>query len=66
MRGVIAPEDIPTVLGMISNVSSQVKAIPDLVKSLRVAYDNLATEEEVKMARGGIQILSSMDADEED
>jgi hypothetical protein len=66
LRGVIAPEDIPTVLGMISNVSGQVKAIPDLVKSLRVAYDNLATEEEVKIARGGIQILSSMDADEED
>lgn len=66
LRGVIAPEDIPSILGMISNVSGQVKAIPDLVKSLNQAYDNLRNEEEIKMARGGIQILSSMDADEED
>lgn len=66
LRGVIAPEDIPSILGMINNVSSQVKAIPDLVKSLNQAYDNLRNEEEIKMARGGIQILSSMDADEED
>lgn len=66
LRGVIAPEDIPNILGMINNVSGQVKAIPDLVKSLNQAYDNLRNEEEIKMARGGIQILSSMDADEED
>ena len=66
LRGVIAPEDIPSILGMINNVSGQVKAIPDLVKSLNQAYDNLRNEEEIKMARGGIQILSSMDADEED
>lgn len=66
LRGVIAPEDIPNILSMINNVSGQVKAIPDLVKSLNQAYDNLRNEEEIKMARGGIQILSSMDADEED
>ena len=60
-----APEDIPTVMGMIQNVSAQVKTIPDLVKSLKTAYENLRNEEEVQMARGGIQILSSMDADED-
>ena len=52
-------------MGMIQNVSSQVKLIPDLVKSLKVAYENLRSEEEIKMARGGIQILSSMDADDD-
>ncbi len=66
LRGAISPEDIPTVLGMIQNVSNQIKTIPDLVKSLKVAYDNLRTEEEIKLARGGMQILSSMDADESD
>lgn len=66
LRGVLAPEDIPTVMGMIQNVSSQVKLIPDLVKSLKTAYENLRNEEEVQMARGGIQILSSMDADEDE
>lgn len=64
LRGSISPEDIPTVLGMIQNVSNQIKTIPDLVKSLKVAYDNLRTEEEIKLARGGMQILSSMDADD--
>lgn len=66
LRGVLSPEDIPATMGMIQNVSNQVKLIPDLVKSLKVAYENLRNEEEVKMARGGIQILSSMDADEDD
>lgn len=66
LRGAISPEDIPTVLGMIQNVSNQIKTIPDLVKSLKVAYDNLRTEEEIKLARGGMQILSSMDADDND
>lgn len=64
LRGAISPEDIPTVLGMIKTVSDQIKTIPDLVKSLKVAYDNLRTEEEIKLARGGMQILSSMDADD--
>lgn len=66
LRGVIAADDIPVTMGMINNVSNQVKLIPDLVKSLNQAYDNLRTEEEVKLARGGIQILSSMDADEDE
>lgn len=65
LRGILAPEDIPTVMGMIQNVSAQVKTIPDLVKSLKTAYENLRNEEEIQMARGGIQILSSMDADED-
>ena len=37
-----------------------------MIKALNTAYDNLRNEEEIKMARGGIQILSSMDADEND
>lgn len=64
LRGNTAPEDIPVILQMIQNVSSQVKAIPDLVKSLKIAYDNLRNEEEIKLARGGVQILSSMDAED--
>ena len=66
LRGAISADDIPAMMGTIQNVSNQIKLIPDLVKSLKIAYENLRTEEEVKMARGGIQILSSMDADEDD
>ena len=36
-----------------------------LTKALGVAYENLRNEEEEKLARGGKQILSSMNADED-
>ena len=38
---------------------------PALTKALGTAYENLRNEEEEQMARGGKQILSSMDADED-
>lgn len=66
LRGVMAEADIPTILGLQNQLASQVKAVPDMIKALNQAYDNLRNEEEIKMARGGIQILSSMDADEDD
>ena len=39
--------------------------IPKLSKALTIAYENLRDEEETQMARGGVTILSSMDADED-
>ena len=53
-------------MGLHNQLSTQVKAVPDMIKALNTAYDNLRNEEEIKMARGGIQILSSMDADEDE
>ena len=38
--------------------------IPNLTKSLNTAMENLRNEEEQSFARGGIEILSSMNADE--
>ena len=62
----LAEADIPVIMGLHNQLSAQVKAVPDMIKAPNTAYDNLRNEEEIKMARGGIQILSSMDADEDD
>lgn len=60
----ITEEDIPGVLVLIDSVSKKISEVPNLVKALGVAYENLRTEEETKMARGGVVISSSMNADD--
>lgn len=61
----LADESMSSILVMMDSVSKRVSEIPNLVKALGVAYDNLRNEEEEQLARGGKQILSSMDADED-
>lgn len=65
LANAISDEDIQSILILQDAVDKRVTEIPNLVKSLGVAYENLRNEEEEQMARGGKQILSSMDADEE-
>lgn len=60
----ITEEDIPSTLVLIDSVAKKISEVPNLVKALGVAYENLRTEEENIMARGGEKVLSSMDADE--
>lgn len=60
----IVENDIPGILNLIDSVSRKIAEIPTMVKALGVAYENLRTEEETKMARGGMIISSSMNADE--
>lgn len=64
LSGAISDEDIQSFLVLQDAVDKRVTEIPNLVKSLGVAYENLRNEEEEQRARGGKQILSSMDADE--
>lgn len=59
----IVEDDIPGVLALIDSVAKKITEVPALVKALGLAYENLRTEEETKMARGGVAITSSMDAD---
>lgn len=65
LSNVISDEDITQILTMMDAVSKRITEIPALTKALGVAYENLRNEEEQQLARGGKQILSSMDADEE-
>ena len=60
----IVEDNIPGVLSLIDSVSKKIAEVPNLVKALGVAYENLRTEEETKLARGGMTISSSMNADD--
>ena len=65
LSNAISDEDITQILIMMDAVSKRITEIPALTKALGVAYENLRNEEEQQLARGGKQILSSMDADED-
>lgn len=65
LSGALSDEDISSILVLMDAVSKRITEIPSLTKALGVAYENLRNEEEEKLARGGKQILSSMNADEE-
>ena len=64
LSGALADEDITSILTMMDAVSKRITEIPALTKALGTAYENLRNEEEEQLARGGKQILSSMDADD--
>lgn len=65
LSGALSDEDITSILTMMDAVSKRITEIPALTKALGTAYENLRNEEEEKFARGGKQILSSMNADED-
>ena len=65
LRSELTDADIITVLTQIDSLNKRIEDIPKLSKALTVAYENLRDEEETQTARGGVTILSSMDADEE-
>ena len=60
----ITEEDITGTLNLVDSVSKKISQIPDLVKALGSAYENLRTEQETQLARGGGIVESSMNADE--
>ena len=64
LSGALADEDITPILTMMDAVSKRIAEIPALTQALGTAYENLRNEEEEQLARGGKQILSSMDADD--
>ena len=65
LSGAIGDEDISQILTLMDAVSKRVAEIPNLTKALGVAYENLRNEEEQQLARGGQNVLSSMNADED-
>ena len=65
LSGPLSDDEMLSTLTLMDNVNKKVVEIPALTKALSVAYDNLRNEQEAQLARGGQQILSSMNADEE-
>ena len=65
LSNVLEDADITPILTLMDSVSKRIQEIPSLTKALGTAYENLRNEEEEQLARGGKQILSSMNADED-
>lgn len=64
LAGEVNDENISSILTLMDSVSKRVSEIPNLTKSLKTAYDNLKTEEEELIGRGGQVITSSMNAED--
>ncbi len=64
LKGDITNDDIGVILSLIENTTKTAKSMPDTMKALNAAYENLRNEEETQLARGGTKILSSMDAEQ--
>lgn len=64
LAGEVNDENISSILTLMDSVSKRVSEIPNLTKSLKTAYDNLRTEEEELIGRGGQVITSSMNAED--
>ena len=65
LRSEITDADVPGILTSVDSLTRRIEDIPKLSKALVTAYENLRDEEETQTARGGVTILSSMDADED-
>lgn len=65
LRSDLNSDEIVTTLNQVDSLNKRIEDIPKLSKALTLAYENLRDEEETQVARGGVTILSSMDADED-
>lgn len=56
-------EEMPTIFDLMKQVKSIAGDVPSIVKKLEEAKQNLMYEKETEISRGGVTVLSSMDAD---
>lgn len=64
LNSTINIEDISTIMTLIDNVTKKAGEIPNILKTLEEAKQNLMYEKETELSRGGNTVLSSMNADE--
>lgn len=57
-------DTIGTILGLVDNVKKQAGDIPSILKKLEESKQNLLYEQQTELSRGGIAVLSSMDAED--
>lgn len=60
LNGELSIEDSNTVIGIMDNLNKKTAELPNIMKALNTAKENLLYEEEQQTARGGVMILSSM------
>lgn len=64
LQGSMSTEEIGIILPLVDNVKKQAGDIPSILKKLEEAKQNLMYEQETEISRGGNQVLSSMDAED--
>lgn len=57
-------DDIPIVLTLIDNVNKKAGELPQMLKKLEEAKQNLMYEQESELSRGGVSVSSSMNAED--
>lgn len=60
----ITLEEVPNIMTLIDNVNKKATELPNILKKLEEAKQNLMYEKETELSRGGQTVLSSMDAEE--
>lgn len=60
LNGELSIEDSNTVIGIMDNLNKKTAELPNIMKALNTAKENLLYEEEQQTARGSVTILSSM------
>jgi hypothetical protein len=60
LNGELSIEDSNTVIGIMDNLNKKTAELPNIMKALNTAKENLLYKEEQQTARGGVTILSSM------
>ena len=60
----ITLEEVPTIMSLIDSVNKKASELPSLLKKLEEAKQNLMYEKETELSRGGVTVLSSMDAED--
>lgn len=60
LNGELSIEDSNIVIGIMDNLNKKTAELPNIMKALNTAKENLLYEEEQQTARGGVTILSSM------
>lgn len=58
----VSQEDIGTIIDNLDRITTRAKQIPNLMKAVATAKENLKEENEQVLARGGKGVTSSMDA----
>lgn len=56
----ISAEDASAIIDIMDKISKRITDLPNLIKSLKEAEEQLTFEEEIIKARGGTKVLSSM------
>lgn len=63
LQSISTPEDVTSICNLMDAVNKKASDLPNLIKKLNEAYENLLYEKQTQTSRGGNSVSSSMDAE---